>query len=218
MIAILDKEPTTYKGQFGDFTIGKSDRLEVIIYRGGLVLAALSFAIATNLLVAKGEAALTWVTPLYALFSLGLGISLYTIHIYLKPLHRALQAFWLIGTICAIAIEIKADQPLALYVYNHPLTLLGIGFTFAALTGIYFKEAFCFNRLETKILTPIVPFLLLGHMSGLLSSSVEQVMLAIWTIGFTVFAGRKMIQELDPDIGDKSVFEYLKKQKEAKSA
>ena len=181
MIAILDKEPTTYKGQFGDFTIGKSDRLEVIIYRGGLVLAALSFAIATNLLVAKGEAALTWVTPLYALFSLGLGISLYTIHIYLKPLHRALQAFWLIGTICAIAIEIKADQPLALYVYNHPLTLLGIGFTFAALTGIYFKEAFCFNRLETKILTPIVPFLLLGHMSGLLSSSVEQVMLAIWT-------------------------------------
>ena len=102
MIAILDKEPTTYKGQFGDFTIGKSDRLEVIIYRGGLVLAALSFAIATNLLVAKGEAALTWVTPLYALFSLGLGISLYTIHIYLKPLHRALQAFWLIGTILSL--------------------------------------------------------------------------------------------------------------------
>ncbi|MEO0834560.1 MAG: DUF2301 domain-containing membrane protein, partial [Cyanobacteria bacterium J06642_3] len=26
------------------------------------------------------------------------------------------------------------------------------------------KEAFCFNRLETKILTPIVPLLLLGHM------------------------------------------------------
>ena len=218
MIALLDKEPTTYKGQFGDFTIGKDDRLEVIIYRGGLVLAALSFAITANLLVAKGEAALNWVTPLYALFSLGLGISLYTIHIYLKPLHRALQAFWLIGTICAIAIEIKADQPLALYVYNNPLTLLGIGFTFAALTGIYFKEAFCFNRFETKILTPIVPFLLLGHMSGLLSSSVEQVLLAVWTIGFTVFAGRKMIQELDPDIGDKSVFEYLKKQKEAKSA
>ncbi len=217
MIALLDKEPTTYKGQFGDFTIGKDDRLEVIIYRGGLVLAALSFAIATNLLVAKGEAALSWVTPLYALFSLGLGISLYTIHIYLKPLHRALQAFWLIGTISAIIIEIKADQPLALYVYNHPLTLFGVGFTFAALTGIYFKEAFCFNRLETKILTPIVPLLLLGHMSGLLSFDIEQVLLAIWTIGFTIFAGRKMIQELDPDIGDKSVFEYLKQQKQAKS-
>ena len=52
MIAILDKNPTTYQGQFGDFTIDKRDRTEVLIYRGGLVLAALSFAIATNLFVA----------------------------------------------------------------------------------------------------------------------------------------------------------------------
>ena len=132
-------------------------------------------------------------------------------------LHRALQAFWVIGSISAIAIALQSNQPLALYVYNNPLTLFGIGFTFAALTGIYFKEAFCFNRLETKILTPIVPFLLLGHITGLLSVDVEQVLLAIWTIGFTIFAGRKMVQEIDPDIGDKSVFDYLKKQREATS-
>ena len=213
MIAILDKEPTTYEGQFGSFTIDKNDRIGVTIYRGGLVLAALSFAIATNMVVSKGEPALPWVTPLFALFSIGLGISLFTIHIYLKPLHRALQVFWAIGSISATVIGIKADEPLALYVYNHPLTLFGIGFTFAALTGIYFKEAFCFNRLETKILTPVVPFLLLGHLSGLLPFGVEQVLLAIWTIGFSVFAGRKMVQEIDPDIGDKSVFAYLEQQR-----
>jgi uncharacterized integral membrane protein len=210
MIAILDKEPTTYEGQFGQFTIDKSDRIGVIIYRAGLIIAALAFAIAVNLMVAQGESALPLVTPLFALFSLGLGVSLLTIHIYMVALHRALQAFWLIGSISAIAIGIKADEPLAFYVYNHPLTLFGIGFTFAALTGIYFKEAFCFNRLETKVLTPIVPFLLLGHLSSLLPFSVEQVLLAIWTIGFTVFAGRKMVQAIDPDIGDKSVFAYLK--------
>ena len=213
MIAILDKEPTTYEGQFGKFTIDKNDRLEVIIYRSGLAIAALAFAIAANLVIAKGESILPWITPLFALFSLGLGVSLLKIHIYMKALHRALQAFWLIGSISAIVIGIKADQPLALYVYNHPLTLFGIGFTFAALTGIYFKEAFCFNRLETKILTPIVPFLLLGHLSSLLPFGIEQVLLAIWTIGFTVFAGRKMVQAIDPDIGDKSVFAYLKQQK-----
>jgi uncharacterized integral membrane protein len=213
MIAILDKEPTTYEGQFGEFTIDKSDRIGVIIYRAGLIIAALSFAIATNLVVSQGESALPLVTPLFALFSLGLGVSLLTIHIYMVALHRALQAFWLIGSISAIVIGIKADEPLALYVYNHPLTLLGIGFTFAALTGIYFKEAFCFNRLETKVLTPVVPFLLLGHLSGLLPFGVEQVLLAIWTIGFTIFAGRKMIQAIDPDIGDKSVFAYLEREK-----
>lgn len=212
MIALLDREPQTYQGQFGEFTISKRDRLEVIIYRTGLVVAAASFAIASNLFFAQGAAALPAITPLFALFSLGLGVSLYYIHIYMKALHRVLQGFWLIGTIATIAIALKSNEPLALYIYNHPLTLFGTGFTFAALTGIFFKEAFCFNRLETKILTPIVPLLLLGHMTGVIPVEMEQALLGIWTIGFSVFAIRKMTQEIDPDIGDKSVFDYLKQQ------
>lgn len=212
MIALLDREPQTYQGQFGEFTINKRDRLEVIIYRGGLVVAAASFAIASNLFFSQGQAALPAITPLFAMFSVGLGVSLYFIHIYMKALHRVLQGFWLIGTIATIAIAISSNEPLALYIYNHPLTLFGTGFTFAALTGIFFKEAFCFNRMETKILTPIVPLLLLGHMTGIIPVEMEQALLGIWTIGFSVFAIRKMIQEIDPDIGDKSVFDYLKQQ------
>ncbi|WP_319423271.1 DUF2301 domain-containing membrane protein [Pleurocapsa sp. FMAR1] len=212
MIALLDKEPQTYKGQFGDYTITKSDRLEVIIYRAGLVLAAASFAIASNLFFAQGKAALPAITPLFALFSLGLGVSLFYIHIYMKALHQVLQGFWLIGTVATIAIATQTNEPLALYIYNHPLTLFGTGFTFAALTGIFFKEAFCFNRLETKILTPIVPLLLLGHIAGIIPVEMEQTLLGVWSIGFSVFAIRKMIQAIDPDIGDKSVFAYLKQQ------
>ena len=212
MVAILDREPQTYKGQFGEFTITKKDRLEVIIYRGGLVLAAASFAIACNLFFAQGRAALPAITPLFALFSLGLGISLFYIHIYMKALHRTLQAFWLIGTVATVAIALKSNEPLALYIYNNPLTLFGTGFTFAALTGIFFKEAFCFNRLETKVLTPIVPLLLLGHMIGIIPVELEQTLLGIWSLGFSIFAIRKMVQAIDPDIGDKSVFEYLKQQ------
>lgn len=208
-------EPQVYQGQFGEYTITKGDRTGVIIYRAGLVIATVSFAIATNLLFSRGEAILPWLTPLFALFSLGLGISLLTIHIYLAVLHRFLQVFWLIGTVTAVAIASQIDEPLALYVYNHPLSLLGIGFIFAALTGIYFKEAFCFNRLETKFLTPLVPFLLLGHLIGFLPLAVEQVLLATWTILFTIFAFRKVIQPIVPDIGDKSVFAYLKQQRSA---
>jgi uncharacterized integral membrane protein len=212
MIALLDREPQTYQGQFGEYTITKRDRLEVIIYRGGLVIAAISFAIASNLFFAQGQAVLPIITLLFAIFSLGLGVSLYFIHIYLKPLHRALQVFWLIGTVASMAIALSGDEPLALHIYRHPLTLFGTGFTFAALTGIYFKEAFCFNRLETKILTLIVPLLLLGHMTGILPIEAEQALLGVWSIGFSVFAIRKMTQEIDPDIGDKSVFAYLKEQ------
>ena len=214
-MTVLDREPQTYQGQFGEYTITKRDRTEVIIYRGGLVVAAASFAIASNLFFAKGTAALPAITPLFALFTLGLGVSLFYIHIYMKALHRVLQAFWLIGTIATIAIAIYSNEPLALYIYNHPLTLFGTGFSFAALTGIYFKEAFCFNRLETKILTPVVPLLLLGHMTGLIPVEMEQALLGIWSIGFSVFAVRKMTQEIDPDIGDKSVFAYLEQQASA---
>lgn len=212
MITLLDREPQTYQGQFGEYIITQDDRQEVLIYRGGLVIAAVSFAIASNLFFAQGTAALPAITPLFAVFSLGLGVSLYFIHIYLKALHRTLQVFWLIGTVATAAIAMSTNEPVALYIYDHPLTLLGTGFSFAALTGIYFKEAFCFNRLETKILTPIVPILLLGHMTGILPIEMEQAFLGAWSIGFSIFAIRKMTQAIDPDIGDKSVFVYLKEQ------
>ena len=204
-----------YQGQFGTYTITDRDRAEVIIYRSGLGIAASSFAVGTLLLFSQGATPviLETLTYLYGLFSLGLGISLMTIHIYLLPLHRLLQLFWLIGTIAAIMIGIQSDVPLALSVYNHPLTLFGVGFTFAALTGIFFKEGFCFHRIETQILTPLVPILLLGHLTGMIPSQVESILLATWTVLFLIFALRKIPQNIPSDIGDKSVFDYLKQQR-----
>ncbi|HAG84303.1 MAG TPA: hypothetical protein DCL61_24900 [Cyanobacteria bacterium UBA12227] len=205
-------ESQVYQGQFGEFTITESDRVGVIVYRSGLVVAALSFAIGSGLVLWQGNnpTVLSVLTPLYALFCIGLGVSLVTIHIYLATLHRVLQLFWGIGTIAAIVLAVQSNEPLALLVYNHPTVLFGIGFMFAALTGIYFKEAFCFNRFETKFLTPLVPMLLLGHLAGVLPIVGEEVLLGIWAILFMVFAVRKVIQPIPPDIGDKSVFAYLK--------
>lgn len=209
--------PLVYQGQFGEFTINQSDRQSVIIYRTGLMVAALSFAIASALVLFNPHPAVfSALTPLYACFSLGLGVSLVMIHIYMEPLHRLLQAFWAIGSITAIVLALSSSTPLAVTVYNQPLTLFGVGCTFAALTGIYFKEAFCFNRLETKVLTPLVPLLLLGHLLGILPTQAEQVLLGIWAILFLVFALRKVVQAIPPDIGDKSVFTYLHEQRSAK--
>lgn len=214
MTTIQNVEPEVYQGQFGEFTITESDRQGVIIYRTGLMVAALSFALGTLLVLSFAGYAFVPVALnlLYICFSVGLAVSLLTIHIYLAPLHRALQAFWLIGTVAAIAIAFTHDEPLALAVYHQPITILGIGFIFAALTGIFFKEAFCFNRLETKLLTPLVPLLLLGHLFGILSVPLEQALLGLWAALFVVFALRKAVQPIPPDIGDKSVFAYLKQQ------
>ncbi len=201
-----------YQGQFGTFTINEHDRREVIIYRTGLAIAASSFVVGagTVLLLPQQPFALMLASVCFWGMIVGLGISLWTIHIYLKPLHRALQLFWGIGVITAAILTIGTPLPLVQVVYENPLTLLGIGFLFAALTGIYFKEAFCFNRLETKFLTPLVPGLLLGHLFGVLPLSIGKVGLEAWAVLFLVFAIRKSIQPIPPDIGDKSVFEHLK--------
>lgn len=215
-----ERSEPVYQGQFGEFTITPHDRREVVIYRTGLVIATLCFVIGAVLVLWQGNHPLvqSLLTPLYTGFVVGLGVSLLTIHIYMAVLHRALQVFWLIGAIAAVIVAHADPQPFALTVYHQPLTLLGIGFTFAALTGIFFKEAFCFNRLETKLLTPLVPLLLLGHLTGLLPVGVERGLLAAWAGLFAVFALRKAVQPIPPDIGDKSVFAYLRQQRLSKSA
>jgi uncharacterized integral membrane protein len=214
--------PEVYQGQFGNFTITDRDRQSVVIYRSALLVAAISFGIGSiAVLFQPGEVVgtksqvLNLVNWLYVTFSISLGIALATIHIYMAVLHRTLQLFWAIGCVSAIGLVFQHHEPIASIVYDRPLTILGVGFTFAALTGIFFKEAFCFNRFETKVLTFTVPFLLLGHLTNALSPTVEAISLAIWAGLFLIFAVRKVIQKIPPDIGDKSVFEYLKSQKSA---
>lgn len=214
MQQLLKETGEVYQGQFGEFTIKRSDRKEVLIYRSGLAIAALSFGLAVCLAFWQPHNALSLhlITLLYGLFCVALGLSLYTIHIYLKVLHRTLQVFLGIGCLASVIVALTIPQPFPLAVYTHPITLLGVGFTFAALTGIFFKEAFCFNRLETKLLTAIVPLLLLGHLWGGLSLLAKQGLLIGWAVLLLIFAARKVWQPIPPDIGDKSVFAYLKQQ------
>ncbi|MEB3224455.1 MAG: DUF2301 domain-containing membrane protein, partial [Synechococcus sp.] len=98
-------------------------------------------------------------------------------------------------------------------VCNRPQTIWGIGFLFAALTGIFFKEGFCFRRLETMLLTPLVPCLLLGHLTQLLPLAIAKIGFSLWSVLFVIFATRKFTQQPAADIGDKSVFEHLKQAK-----
>lgn len=215
----FESESVVYEGQFGPFTIEQHDRQEVILYRAGLAVAAFSFALGTIGLFWKGEIdwAIQGISLLYTVFWLSLGLSLFKIHIYLRPLHQLLQGFWLVGGIASLAIAHFSPEPFAITLYENPQYLWGVGFTFAALTGIFFKEAFCFNRFETKVLTPIVPFLLLGHLFQFLPDIWKSVLLAFWAVNFVIFAVRKVFQPIPPDIGDKSVFDYLEQQRQQTS-
>ncbi len=197
-----------YEGQFGTFTIDQSDRLEVIIYRIGLAIASVSFCIGTILMLSQGLTtnAMAILTPLFYVFILGLGASLQTIHIYLKPLHNALKIFWLIGLVSTIFFSLQTSDYLIVYVMNNPLSLFGIGCVFASLTGVLIKEAFCFNRLEAKFLSFIIPTFLLGYMLNLLSIEIQQFLLTSWCCLFLIYILSKYNREIPRNIRDKMVF------------
>ncbi len=220
MLKWLQETGEVYQGQFGEFTVTSKDRLDVVIYRAALITAATTFALGAGLAITgiqQSGIAMT-ISVLFALFCAALGVSLWTIHIYLKPLHLALQLCWGIGCIAALVIAITATQPLPLAVYPpYSLALMGVGFVFVSLTGLFVKEAFCFNRLQAKLLVLMMPSLFLGHWLGFTPLMAEKFLLGGCALIFLWFAIDKVFQQIPPDLGDKTVFDYLKKMKQAEA-
>lgn len=73
-----------------------------------------------------------------------MGLSLLLIHIYVTPIKRTLQAFWLLGAAGSFAAYMSLAQPLGesliQYVVENPVAVWFVGPVFAALTGLVFKE------------------------------------------------------------------------------
>ncbi|MEI8250052.1 MAG: DUF2301 domain-containing membrane protein [Synechococcus sp. ELA057] len=202
-----------FEGMFGRYTITAGDRREVLGYRLALTVVAvaqIALLIQWRLL---GAAAL-W--PWLLLMAAGLGLALRWIHIYLRPLHRALQLLWLLGCLggCALAWR-EGPAGMMPAVAAQPLWILAVGPFFAALTGVGFKEFFCFRRPEAIGLTLLLPLALLGRLSGLLAPSACLLLLALASALLLVLCLRKFPMPAAADVGDKSVFEHLARERQA---
>ncbi|MGB6016656.1 MAG: hypothetical protein WBG32_18115, partial [Nodosilinea sp.] len=83
MDSAINETPVTYSGQFGDYTITAADRRGVVLYRAGLMVAALAFGAgaAIALFFNQNPTLVQAISIFYTLFWLGLGLSLATIHI-----------------------------------------------------------------------------------------------------------------------------------------
>ena len=202
-----------FEGMFGTYTITERDRREVLGYR--LALTAVAVALLALLLQwRQWGPALTW--PWLLLMGAGLGLALRWIHIYLRPLHRALQLFWLLGCFGAAALAVRVGPDALLpTLAAQPLWILAVGPFFAALTGIGFKEFFCFRRPEAIGVTLLLPVALLGRLSGLLAPQPTGALLLAAAALLLVLCLRKFPMEAAADVGDKSVFEHLARQRAA---
>jgi uncharacterized integral membrane protein len=205
-----------FEGVYGPFSITALDRREVLGYR----LALLTVAIAQAGLLAQwhwlGDGALwPWLLPMAA----GLGLALRWIHIYLRPLHLALQLFWLVGCLGFVTLGLAVGPgAMAESLAANGRWIWAVGPFFAALAGIGFKEFFCFRRPEAIGVTLLLPIALLGHLSGLLQAGITGALLALEAALLLLLTLRKFPMPAAADVGDKSVFAYLEGQRQPSKA
>ena len=87
-------EESVFEGVYGKYRITKDDAVEVQRYRISILICGLSFCGGIfHWLFFGPSLAWLWLIAM----TVGLGLALKWIHIYLRPLHRALQILWAIG-------------------------------------------------------------------------------------------------------------------------
>ncbi|MGA1304565.1 MAG: DUF2301 domain-containing membrane protein [Cyanobium sp.] len=196
-----------FEGVYGPYTITAEDRREVRGYR----LALTSVAVAQLALALQWHQwGSRWLWPWLVVMAVGLGLALQWIHIYLRPLHRVLQLFWLVGCLGFGTLAFWLT-PAAMVgdAWSRPLAILAVGPFFAALTGIGFKEFFCFRRPEAIGVTLLLPLALLGRLTGLLPVPTTLALLTLQACLLLVLCLRKFPMPAAADVGDKSVFAHL---------
>ena len=203
------------QGVYGKYRITKDDEIEVQRYRISILICGISFCGGIfHWLFFGPSLAWLWLIAM----TVGLGLALKWIHIYLRPLHRALQILWAIGCLGFGILFINVGgQNLLSSLASKPIWTIAIGPLFAALTGIGFKEFFCFRRLEAIGLTILVPLALLGHLIGVLQPGLVMILLICSAILLLVLSIRKFGMDAAADVGDKSVFNYLDRQQTAEA-
>ena len=196
-----------HQGMFGSYRITAADRRGVTAYRVSVLVLAVA---QLGCLVQWTWAGSVGIGPWLVLMAVALGLALHWIHIYLRPLHQALRLLWLLGVGGGVALAYQAGPAqMGNTLLAQPLWIMAVGPYFAALTGLGFKEFFCFRRLEAVGVTVLVPLLLMLALLGLVPLEKQGPLWFLEAVLLLVMAVGKFRFDPAADIGDKSVFEEL---------
>ena len=206
------KPSDSIKGVYGDFIVTTKDKQEVLYYRLSILSCALFFSMGLVQWFTNGSNQI-WIY--FTGMTISLGLSLKWIHIYLRPLHQALAIFWAIGCIGLGIVAYHFGLTNIIYgLKENPKWVLLIGPLFASLTGVGFKEFFCFRRMEAIGITIFIPIAFIGHFTGLANGKLTFTLLLFSSLLLLVLGIRKFNLPAEADIGDKSVFDFLESQRE----
>jgi len=204
------------KGVYGDFIVTSNDKKEVLLYRLSILFCGLFFSIGIAQWFVNGSHQI-WIWLLG--MSISMGLSLKWIHIYLRPLHKTLTIFWFLGCMGFVILAYHFGLTNIIYgLRESPKSILLIGPLFASLTGIGFKEFFCFRRIEAIGITIFIPIALIGYLTELANEKFTFTMLVVSSLLLLLMGIRKFNLPAEADIGDKSVFDFLESQRKLKTS
>ena len=205
------KSSKPIKGAYGDFIVTSDDKKEALFYRLSILFCGLFFSIGIAQWFTNGSHQIwIWLIGM----SISMGLSLKWIHIYLKPLHQTLTIFWVLGCIGFVILSYHFGLTNIINgLRENPKSILLIGPLFAALTGIGFKEFFCFRRIEAIGITIFIPIAFIGHLTELTNENITFALLVLSSLLLLVLGIRKFDLPAEADIGDKSVFDFLESQR-----
>ena len=205
------KSSDPIKGVYGDFIVTSEDKKEVLFYRLSTLSCGLFFLLGLVEWFTNGSSQV-WIC--FAGLAFSLGVSLKWIHIYLRPLHQALVLFWAIGCIGLGIVAYHFGLTNVIYgLQENPKWLFIVGPLFVSLTGVGFKEFFCFRRIEAIGITIFIPIAFIGHLTELTNEKFTFALLVLSALLLLILGIRKFDLPAEADIGDKSVFDFLERQR-----
>lgn len=215
LISLFSDKPVKgpFPGRFGNWYLTERDLNEVWCYRASLGFSSLCLGTCLVLSNFFPETPHRVLDLSVWLSSLSLGIALQYIHIYMKVLKQVLQVFWFVGVMGMLFVQFSSEShELVMETVKHPASLLFSGWTLIALSGLFFKEAFCYRHYEAVALTLLVPFISVGHVLSFLPGDMATELSFLTSLLYIYFSLRKFGSPVISDLGDKSIFEYLDKQ------
>ena len=206
------KSSNPIKGAYGYFVVTPKDKKEVLFYRLSILSCGLFFSLGLVQWFTNGSSQV-WIS--FAGLTISLGLGLKWIHIYLRSLHQALILFWAIGCIGLVIVEYHFGLTSFMDGLNeNPKWVFLIGPIFVSLTGVGFKEFFCFRRIEAIGITIFIPIAFIGHLTELSNEKFTFALLVLSSLLLLVLGIRKFDLPAESDIGDKSVFDFLESQRQ----
>jgi uncharacterized integral membrane protein len=183
------------------------DRITVVIYRAGIVLSAIIISVMAYVLSAGAPNAGLPVDMLaYGMYA-AVGISVLSIHLYVRKLKTWLMMLYFISLGGLLILLAIGKGSLAGAISHEPYSLLLMLPLSGCLGFITAKEAFCFKLSEGYLIAMIMPLYLLLVSGSILKgagAAYGLVLIAAMLVAFTL---RKVFMPIAWDIGDKSAYQ-----------